>query len=419
MQVAGTVPLGLIAAVLTLVTVAQLTENQALSLGAAGGAAIGVTAVTSRQAMRTAVASGHTRTIIAIGIGIFAAAVGAMLAWAVILSPMPASAPPDDTAGYWDLPTGSRIAYRHTPADAQAGDTPVILLHGGPGSPDADAAEVAAAVAAGGFDVYYYHQLGAGRSSRLDGVEGYTVARHVADLEAIRVAIGAERVILVGASWGGQLAMSYVAAHPTRIERVVVSSPNSIWAPAFADNARLTPGGQDDQGAVIGNHTRFLIPHVLMGIVGPGAANAVVPDTQADGAFEGMVSDLDMWAGCPGRTAPDGSTEDAAGGGFGFWVNAVTTRDSRTVDDPRPALRQADVPLLVLRAECDYLAWEVTREYRDVIPGALLVPINDAGHVVWDDQPDLYAALVTGFLREEELPLQPYAGDTDPWGPER
>ena len=117
-----------------------------------------------------------------------------------------------------------------------------------------------------------------------------------------------------------------------------------------------------------------------------------------------LVAKQDRALGCPQR-------------GFGIWVNAVTTPDSRQVPDPRPALREIAVPLLVLRAECDYVAWKVTREYRDTIPGAVLVPIDGAGHVVWDDQPRLSAELVGAFLRGETHSRETIPGAADPWAP--
>src|SRR5690606_33249651 len=98
-------------------------------------------------------------------------------------------------------------------------------------------------LATAGFDVYNYHQVGAGLSSRLDA-DDYTVSRHVADLEAIRIELKADHLILIGASWGGQLIAEYMAAYPERVERAVVSSPGSIWAPAFDEDTHLTTGGR-------------------------------------------------------------------------------------------------------------------------------------------------------------------------------
>jgi pimeloyl-ACP methyl ester carboxylesterase len=51
-------------------------------------------------------------------------------------------------------------------------------------------------------DVYLYDQIGSGWSDRLDDIRQYTALRHKKDLEAIVQAIGAEKVILIGQSWG-------------------------------------------------------------------------------------------------------------------------------------------------------------------------------------------------------------------------
>lgn len=252
---------------------------------------------------------------------------------------------------------------------------------------------------------------GAGMSSRLNAAD-YTVARHVADLEAIRVTLEAERVILIGASWGWQLIAEYLAAHPERVERAFLTSPNTIWAPAFADDERLTPGSQRDQQKAVGNLPRFQLAHILMNVIGPDPAQALLPDRQMDGVFETMVQDLDMWAGCEDTGPVENET---SAGGFGFWANAATTLDARRVEDPRARLSDVDTPVLVLRGECDYLAWEVTREYRDLLPGSRQIPVDGAGHVIQQDQPAQYRELVRAFLLDEPLPLEPHEGVESPW----
>ncbi|MEO3791013.1 alpha/beta fold hydrolase [Nonomuraea sp. B10E15] len=294
---------------------------------------------------------------------------------------------------YWDLPTGSRIAYTRTPAHGEHQDTPVILVHGGPGAPDAEPSPLAPALAAAGYDVYAYHQVGAGLSSRLSDVRGYTIARHVADLDAVRSAIGADRVVLAGVSWGGQLVASYLAAHPDRVARAVVASPGTMWSPAFPDNRQMTEGGLRDQNRVVWEHPRLLLAHVLMEVAGPRTAHALLPDDAADGDFESLVGGLDMRAGCPGRPLRVPQP------GLGFWANAMTSRDAGRVADPRPALRRINVPTLVLRGSCDYLAPEVAREYADVLPNAVFRAIDGSGHDIAHDRPGEYGELVTAFLR--------------------
>jgi pimeloyl-ACP methyl ester carboxylesterase len=52
----------------------------------------------------------------------------------------------------------------------------------------------------------------------------YTTAASVADLEAVRAALGAERVVLLGTSYGTKVALDYAAAHPERVERLLLDS---------------------------------------------------------------------------------------------------------------------------------------------------------------------------------------------------
>ena len=52
----------------------------------------------------------------------------------------------------------------------------------------------------------------------------YTTAESVADMEAIRVEVGAEKLTLFGISYGTELAVAYARAHPDRVERLILDS---------------------------------------------------------------------------------------------------------------------------------------------------------------------------------------------------
>ena len=130
-----------------------------------------------------------------------------------------------DAIRYWELPTGSHLAYVRIPGARGGHLPPVLYLHGGPG-----AYEVASIREYGplaqrwtrlGFDVYFYDQVGSGLSTRLRDPTQYTVARHVADVEAIRATLGVGRLILIGESWGASLGAHYIALHPQHVARAV------------------------------------------------------------------------------------------------------------------------------------------------------------------------------------------------------
>jgi len=60
----------------------------------------------------------------------------------------------------------------------------------------------------------------------------YTTADSVADLEAVREALGATRILIYAVSYGTWVAMEYARAHPEHVERLVLDSPLSPDGPA-------------------------------------------------------------------------------------------------------------------------------------------------------------------------------------------
>jgi len=90
----------------------------------------------------------------------------------------------------------------------------VVVVHGGPGTPGQ-----MAPVARGLADTYRVlepHQRGSGD-------EALTVARHVADLDAlVKAHCEGEKPALVGSSWGAMLVLAYAAAHPRRAGPLVL-----------------------------------------------------------------------------------------------------------------------------------------------------------------------------------------------------
>jgi len=67
----------------------------------------------------------------------------------------------------------------------------------------------------------------AGRCARQlgDAARFYTTADNVADLEAVREALGAPRLFLYGTSYGTFVVNQYARTHPDRTERIVMDSP--------------------------------------------------------------------------------------------------------------------------------------------------------------------------------------------------
>lgn len=90
-----------------------------------------------------------------------------------------------------------------------------ILCHGGPGV--ADTLEPLRDLLLPDHNVIRWDQRGSGRSEPRGP---WSIARFVADLDAVRAAYAVDRCRLVGHSWGAQLALEYALAHPARVTRL-------------------------------------------------------------------------------------------------------------------------------------------------------------------------------------------------------
>lgn len=317
---------------------------------------------------------------------------------------------PSDDVHYWDLSTGSRIAYTRISENVDK-PYPVLLVHGGAGAPSLEHDDYAHTLAREGYDVYNYHQVGAGLSSRHHPDE-YTIERQVQDLEAIRQQLDVEKVILIGESWGGTLTANYMAAYPNHVEKAVFVSPGGIWLNHNSDiGPQLNENGQRNQSEVVSENLRFTIAQIISQAGGTQGLYVLMPEKYLDGLYERFVSMLSME---PGNPNPD-TNEVSPSEGFGFWVNVKMALDSQKVPDPRPALEQNQTPVLIFRGQYDYIAWEHTREFRDTFPNSKLLPVEGIGHVITNPYQQTYTETIVKFLNGEELPIEPYNGVENPF----
>jgi proline iminopeptidase len=100
-----------------------------------------------------------------------------------------------------------------------------------------------ASVLSGHVRVIRWDQRGCGRSEHRGP---YSVARSVADLDAVRSHLGVDRVAVLGHSWGATLALRYALDHPGRVSALAYFSGTGLgwaWHAPFQRNVseRLAP----------------------------------------------------------------------------------------------------------------------------------------------------------------------------------
>jgi proline iminopeptidase len=333
-------------------------------------------------------------------------------AWTALLPLGDPRLPPAPVEGqrFWELATGSRIAYVRVAAEADAREVPVIFLHGGPGVPDMKGdSTYFGRLARDGFDVYVYDQVGRGRSSRLADPRDYTLARDVADLEAIRRKIGADKVVLIGHSYGGALAAAYAAAHPEHVAKMVLTSPEDPSPSAGGASMlfRLTTEQK------LGVYALLVPPRPMLAYtllqVNPEAAHAFAGDPELDARFDRVYDRTRPALHCRGK--PPGPKLH----GLGFYAHYYQqSATSPPHADFLSDLAGRRTPTLIVKGRCDYLSWSSAVEYMGAQPGARLVYLQESGHNAYQDEPKLYMANVRAFLLDRPPPETPYQGRSTP-----
>ncbi len=119
---------------------------------------------------------------------------------------------------YTQTPDSVKIYY-----ETQGEGVPIIMIAGGPGGSPSFFKESHKLWLTYG-QLIYVHNRGRGWSQRLDSIPGaYTLPADVLDIEAVRQALGEEKVIVYGHSYGGMVALLYAATYPQNCLAVITT----------------------------------------------------------------------------------------------------------------------------------------------------------------------------------------------------
>lgn len=298
---------------------------------------------------------------------------------------------------YWNLPTGSKIGYTLIAGKGNKKPFPIIYLHGGPGGhiTDRDIQNLTP-LSDIGHTIYLYDQTGSGESGRLKDIENYTVDRHVEDLKEIIKQIGAEKVILLGQSWGAILAGLFSADYPDRIEKIIFTSPGPIY-PVRKGLANVkTPDSIQLKSPfftnAMGNKKANNIRTKSMKWFATKFGMKLATDKEADEFETYLDYEVNKSTVCDTSKIPG---QDA---GSGYYANVMTYTSLLKIPDPRPKLKQIAIPVLIIKGECDNQKWGFTNEYKEIFQKSELAIIPGAGHFISVEQPELYIKTIQQFL---------------------
>jgi proline iminopeptidase len=277
---------------------------------------------------------------------------------------------------------GGKVWYR---IDGQGSNTPILLLHGGPGVPSYYLNPLSAL--SKDRPVIFWDQLGCGRSDKIIDSSLMTVENFVEQVEQVKQALGLKEYYILGQSWGTMLGTDYYLKHPEGIKALILSSPAINIHMWLSDADTLIATLPDSiQQAIIVNETnktydtpeyqkamRVYYEHFLV--------RKLPWPSDVDSAFLMMGTNVYTYMGGPSEFTMTGSLKDY---------------------DRTGRLGEIKVPTLFITGEFDEARPSTVKYYQSLVPGSKFEIIENAGHLTMQDNPEKNIKVINDFLNEVE-----------------
>lgn len=270
---------------------------------------------------------------------------------------------------------------------------PLVVVHGGPGGNNYNFEHTIGPDLEAFTTVIYYEQRGCGRSSRPASSDDYSIDILTADLEALLEQLELEKVVLLGFSFGGELALEFSLRHPERVIALILQAP-SVGSPEERAQVQLKGFKEVARG-----EASQVIDGILKQPLPPTEQlekvwTTVDSDTVDLFLFQNQVAakrNRQLW-----RESGLVNTGDMHGA-------LLRQRRSPLIDRAASVV----VPVLVIVGRHDRnVGVDLSTRLAGVLPQAQLAIFEHSAHFPEMEEPGLYAKTVRGFCRNRaELSL--------------
>ncbi len=274
---------------------------------------------------------------------------------------------------------------------------PIFLIAGGPGDSSYTFKYAHTLLRSCGMLVFVENR-GRGKSEDCgDRQQPYTLANDIKDVEAIRKALGLDKIIVFGHSYGGMVAMAYAARNPERTLALITSSTlhgarawqekNIDWAKSFLRTQypekwkRIeelhAAGHKTGEGelATLFNETNFLLTWH------PYSRWELRMEFDRQPEERSLQYNREVYLAMVGDD-PE-------------WTMGGTLKDVELL----PELSNYKGPALIMGGRYDWICPPVVQhEIADALPNAKLVLFEYSGHLLHEDEPLRFVNVVTEFI---------------------
>jgi proline iminopeptidase len=253
----------------------------------------------------------------------------------------------------------------------------LITIHGGPGMSSRYMLSLEQ-LAGPDLTVVSWDQRGANLStSPPDESSCYSLPKYAKDLEAVRLAVGAETVHLLGHSWGGIVALQYAILYPDNVQSLIlVNGGPPSWEELLRAQASLS-----------------MRIHALQ-------QDGIMTTETPQSAAEALIAVLPAYFFDPSFQLPP---NDLAGViNLSLAANQLTYEQLEDFD-LTPDLAGLTMQVLILHGADDPFGGAMIDATREALANAevKVIGLPDCGHF-WQECPDDFYCAVRGFLSLSE-----------------
>ena len=278
-----------------------------------------------------------------------------------------------DTTLYFDIEGAGLVPDGATMRERPA----AMVIHGEPGG-DHTGFKPAMSPLANAMQLVYFDHRGQGRSARGDPAR-YTLDENVADMEALRRHLGLGRIVSIGTSYGGMVAMAHAARHPEAVAKLILIVTAAHGGFVAAAETFIREHGTPEQQRVCqrlwsGSFESAEQLEEYYAVMGPLYSRAYNPAAAA---------------ATRGRATHTPEPLNRAFGPIGFLRRF----------DLRPELSRITAPTLILAGRHDWICPPVfSQEIHRLIPGSQLRIFENSSHSIRVDEPAALNAAIRGFV---------------------
>lgn len=270
-----------------------------------------------------------------------------------------------------------------------AGTGPLLVAH--PGGPGAEWTILRMPEVEKQFTVVYLEPVGTGSSGRLKRAADYTMARYVADVEALRAHLGLDRFLLLGHSHGGFVAQAYAIAHGERLAGLILYDTSPTTGPEWQKDVERNMTWFEkepwfpDAKAALAEETSATTDEQLTAVFHREAPLYFADYSGRKAEFDPLIRAMRL-AVAPTKGGADPNAPAEVGVAPVFEVRAQL-----------PSIRART---LVLVGRKDFVtSVEMATILDAAIPDSTLVVLERSGHMGHIEEPEAFARAVVEFAR--------------------